>query len=137
MDPPPTAHVPLPRSVSAPRVARAALRKLLASHGRAPATDAELVVSELVANAVEHGAGRITLTLWLVEGRIRGEVADAGTGARRTPATPPEGSDRGRGLLIVDALSERWGAAENTGRVWFETAEPSATKGGRQCGVLD
>ena len=129
-DPRPSAHVPLPRHVSAPRLARTALRSLLASRGWPPAQDAELVISELVANAVEHGAGPITLTLWLTEGRIRGEVADAGTGAPPAPVESSEDSERGRGLTLVDALSERWGAAETASRVWFETAQPGGDDDG-------
>jgi len=88
------------------------------------------VISELVANAVEHGAGPITLTLWLTEGRIRGEVADAGTGAPPAPVESSEDSERGRGLTLVDALSERWGAAETASRVWFETAQPGGDDDG-------
>jgi len=88
------------------------------------------VVSELVANAVEHGVGQVTLTLWLDEGRLRGEVADAGTGTPASPMPSQAAPDRGRGLMIVDALSERWGAAENTSRVWFETAQPGGAENG-------
>lgn len=121
-DLPPSAHFALPRDLRAPRIARVALRDLLASRAWAPAEDAELVISELVANAVQHGVGQIALTLWLAEGRIRGEVADAGTGPPPRPPGPGEGSIGGRGLAIVDALSDRWGAAKSPGRVWFEMA---------------
>ncbi|HZI92578.1 MAG TPA: ATP-binding protein [Thermoleophilaceae bacterium] len=112
----------MPRDVRAPHIARVALRDLLASRGWPPAGDAELIVSELVANAVMHGVGQIALTLWLAEGRIRGEVADAGLGPPPRPPGPGEGSIGGRGLAIVDSLSDRWGTASSTGRVWFETA---------------
>lgn len=121
-DPPAGAQFVLPRDVCAPRLARIALRDLVASHGWPQARDAELVVSELIANAVEHGVGRITLTLWLADGRIHGEVTDAGTGAPPRPAGHGEDSIGGRGLTIVAALSDRWGTAQSTSRVWFEIA---------------
>jgi anti-sigma regulatory factor (Ser/Thr protein kinase) len=121
-DPPPGAHFTLPRDECAPRLARIALRDLVESHGWPHSGDAELVVSELIANAVEHGVGRITLTLWLAEGRIHGEVTDAGTGAPASPAGHADDSIGGRGLMIVGALCDRWGSAEKTSRVWFEIA---------------
>ena len=117
---PPSATFALPRDVRAPYVARIVLRDLLASRAWASAKDAELVVSELVANAVEHGAGEIALTLWLAEGRIRGEVTDTGTGPPPRLPGPDEVATGGRGLMIVDALSDRWGAAGSPSRVWFE-----------------
>jgi len=121
-DPRTSVYFSLPRDVRAPRFARVALRDLLASHEWPRADDAELIISELVANAVQHGVGQITLTLWLAEGRIHGEVSDAGTGTRPRPVPPGEDSIGGRGLTLVDALSDRWGTGETTSRVWFEIA---------------
>jgi len=109
-------------------MARLALRNLLAQCAWPPAEDAELILSELVANAVQHGAGEIALALWLAEGRIRGEVADAGPGPPPRPLRPGKDAVGGRGLVIVDALSDRWGAAESTSHVWFEIASQSGAK---------
>jgi len=109
-------------------MARLALRNLLALCAWPPAEDAELILSELVANAVQHGAGEIALALWLAEGRIRGEVADAGPGPPPRPLRPGKDAVGGRGLVIVDALSDRWGAAESTSHVWFEIASQSGAK---------
>jgi anti-sigma regulatory factor (Ser/Thr protein kinase) len=76
---------------------------------------AEHVVAELAANAALHGRvqGRdflLALTLDDVAGTLRIAVSDM-RGERR-PAIPPErGPDHesGRGLLLVDALADRWG----------------------------
>ncbi|MFE2292295.1 ATP-binding protein [Streptomyces sp. NPDC059452] len=72
---------------------------------------AELVVSELMANAVLHvarDAVRVTVTL-LGDSRVRVAVADR---SRVCPAPCAAGSDQesGRGLEIVEALSGgQWG----------------------------
>jgi anti-sigma regulatory factor (Ser/Thr protein kinase) len=85
---------------------------------------ARQIVTELVANAVEHtdastvGAS-ITRTGTVLSARI--VVTDT---SRRKPApgTPSPGDEDGRGLLIVDALAHRWGSELVHGgkRVWAE-----------------
>ncbi|WP_338495219.1 ATP-binding protein [Streptomyces sp. SJL17-4] len=70
------------------------------------------VVAELAANAATHGrvAGRsFRLALLGREGVLRIEVTDT-RGERLPRAQPPrpEG-DSGRGLILVEALADRWG----------------------------
>jgi anti-sigma regulatory factor (Ser/Thr protein kinase) len=83
--------------------------------------DATLVLSELVGNAIRHGAelpeGGIRVT-WRVSAEVvHVEVADGGRGPLRHEATtPPIGggsadAERGRGLAIVGMLSSSWGSA--------------------------
>jgi len=87
--------------------------------------DLELMVSELVTNAVQHGyhngAERVHLEVATRRDGVRVAVADHGSGFE--PPTAAVAADRpgGRGLLIVDQLADRWGVAAN-GRteVWFE-----------------
>ncbi|MFC8275064.1 ATP-binding protein [Streptomyces sp. NPDC057271] len=72
----------------------------------------EQIVAELAANAVTHGRvpGRdFRLGLLVVEGAVlRIEVTD--TRGDRLPALGrPSGTESGRGLLIVEALSQSWG----------------------------
>ncbi|MGW7204686.1 ATP-binding protein [Streptomyces sp. NPDC054837] len=123
---------------SSVRLARAAVRTWLAEYGlQDRAATAELLVSELATNAVVHARGRYRLTLSLTSGRLRCTVADEGPGL---PATPGEASDadseNGRGLLLVDALADRWGSGrveDGVGtEVWFEleAAGPDAAPGG-------
>ena len=68
----------------------------------------ELVVSELVGNAVEHGGGAAELRLSLLERSIRVDIVDT---SPELPVlcSPEPVEDRHRGLLIVGALSTRWG----------------------------
>jgi anti-sigma regulatory factor (Ser/Thr protein kinase) len=83
--------------------------------------NARLLVSELVANSVEHvrEEGDIELRLALEKGVLRVEVLDGGPGF--SPPRRRRGSDRGWGLHFVDRLSSRW-AIDHDGRarVWFE-----------------
>ncbi|MEU1037347.1 ATP-binding protein [Streptomyces sp. NPDC005551] len=71
------------------------------------------IVAELAANAVRHGRvpGRdFRLTLLVVGGTLRIEVTD--TRGDRLPVLPrevPADAESGRGLLLVDALADRWG----------------------------
>ena len=69
---------------------------------------AELVVSELATNALRHGAGDLLVAVLVERGRVRIEVADASPAlplARRPGPDDPGG----RGMLVVDALSQAWG----------------------------
>src|SRR5262249_30274315 len=68
---------------------------------RVAAADAELVVSELVANAVEHGQGRVDLRLGLVGTELLVEVRDAGTGDP-VPRARLTGAESGYGLWVVE-----------------------------------
>jgi serine/threonine-protein kinase RsbW len=85
---------------------------------------AELVVSELSTNAVRHTSSEeVRCSLQLLGARLRLEVADQGC-ARTVPRTRPANVDQegGRGLMLVEALSEAWGvrpAQRGAGRtVW-------------------
>ena len=70
--------------------------------------DAELIVSELVTNAIVHGAPPVQLRLRLGGGRVLIEAIDAAiTTPQLRHATPSD--NHGRGLLIVSLLAERWG----------------------------
>lgn len=87
--------------------------------------DILLCVSELATNALLHGVPptrcfRLALSL-TPDGVFRVEVHDSGWGEVRRPDPAPE-SEHGRGLLLVDALADKWGVAERVpGKaVWCE-----------------
>lgn len=69
--------------------------------------DAQLVASELIANAVLHGRGPITLSLAASEGGVALEVRDRGGTDAFDPGAPMPAQDSsgGRGLPIVRALA--------------------------------
>ena len=82
--------------------------------------DIELVVAELVSNAVRHGAPPYEVLLSESDGTIRGEVRD-GSHVGPTQNLHPD-HEGGFGLGIVSACTSRWGTAlKSTGKqVWFE-----------------
>ena len=90
----------------------------------AGSTLSELVVSELVTNAIQHGEPRETLGVEVSADRqrIRITVAD---GSALRPITRHVEADAtsGRGLHIVEALVDRWGTDADRGggkHVWVE-----------------
>jgi two-component sensor histidine kinase len=87
---------------------------------RRTADTVALLVSELATNARAHGATSFEVRA-VFEDRVRVEVSDDGPGWPRVVHAGPE-DEAGRGLQIVEGLSERWGAEplENGKRVWFE-----------------
>ena len=78
------------------------------------ANPATLVATELVANAVRHGAAPIVLHLGSEDAALLVEVSDASCGALRTPArTEAErATEGGLGLFLVGQLSRAWGVRE-------------------------
>jgi anti-sigma regulatory factor (Ser/Thr protein kinase) len=83
--------------------------------------NARLLLSELVANAIEHVAeeGDLEVRITLSEGALRVEVFDPGPGF--VPPQRSPGSDRGWGLHFTDRLASRWAADfDGRARVWFE-----------------
>ncbi|NUP19904.1 MAG: ATP-binding protein [Streptomyces sp.] len=110
------------RLSATPRGARLARHLALAQlhtwgipHGSDASEAAAVIVAELAANAVTHGRvpGRdFELRLSLPTGSVRIEVSDT-----RTEPRPPKPGDvrpphpldeHGRGLVLVDALADRW-----------------------------
>lgn len=102
-----------------------------------PCTEiAVLLTSELVSNSLQHSnsrrdGGAITVNLIAIPGGIRAEVTDDGGETvpvlRPTRPAEPDLSESGRGLQLVDMLSDRWGySCDEPGTItWFELATPA------------
>jgi anti-sigma regulatory factor (Ser/Thr protein kinase) len=87
--------------------------------------DAALLVTELVANVIDHVGGDTSLTLELEasDDWLRIAVVD-GSAVRPVVQELSQERPRGRGMRIVDAIADRWGCDDHHGgkRVWFELA---------------
>ena len=105
--------------------ARKATRRWLADSAMSAALldDLQLVISELVTNAVVHARTPLRLLVRFDGHRVVTEVFDADA---RLP-TPGVSVDDvgGRGLILVDRLSDRWGCEPflDGKRVWAELTE--------------
>jgi anti-sigma regulatory factor (Ser/Thr protein kinase) len=85
---------------------------------------AEMIVTELVSNAVRHGpGGPVEIAIQAGGSGMRGEVADPGPGIHHYELHRRRATEEGgRGLFLVDALSDSWGLSADSSRVWFEVA---------------
>jgi DNA-binding response OmpR family regulator len=125
------AAVDLPMELVAVREARAVVREMLDRWSLGDlADDATLVVTELVANAIEHAHTDCQLGVARTSNGIRLEVRDAGSGTPE-PRPPNADAEDGRGLLIIAALSTAWGIEEapHGKTVWVELALPEMATG--------
>ncbi|GAC1539341.1 MAG: hypothetical protein NVS3B12_25470 [Acidimicrobiales bacterium] len=68
-----------------------------------------LIVTELVTNSILHAATPVGLTVQWDGVAVRLEVAD-GSAVGPAPAAADDGAVTGRGLSLVDAMSDAWGA---------------------------
>jgi anti-sigma regulatory factor (Ser/Thr protein kinase) len=118
-------RVSLPRDPVSARSARLFLRDTMDAWDASADMEAlNLATSELVTNALVHGRGAVGLTMRLEAGSLRVEVADD---SREIPVLLPNPghATSGRGMNIVEALSDGWGVdiVPNGGKVvWFTVA---------------
>lgn len=134
----------LPFGGEAPALARRSVRDRCRCWPEDLLDDALLVTSELVTNAVRHGQPPVELVVDLTHGVLCVEVSDAGPGLGGGPALArldeqesnarsgdddaEDWQESGRGLVITDALADRWGTEvhreEGGVSVWFRLAGP-------------
>ncbi|MCC3779438.1 SpoIIE family protein phosphatase, partial [Streptomyces sp. UNOB3_S3] len=137
LDPHRVATWDLPADPALVSTVRAAVARQLAAWGLDEISfDIELLLSELVTNAVRYGRGPIQVRL-LYDRTLTCEVSDASSTAPhlRHAATTDEG---GRGLFLVARLSQAWGTRYTAeGKViWAECAlEMPAGKAGETAGL--
>jgi anti-sigma regulatory factor (Ser/Thr protein kinase) len=121
------AEVALPTGLSAPGAARLVIGHCLTglvSHS--VLHDAELLVSELVTNTMEHGrlgdGDTVLVRVYLGADRLRLEIENPGT-AGDVAVHPPDRRSRrgGFGLNLVEMLSANWGVNRSgSTTVWLE-----------------
>jgi anti-sigma regulatory factor (Ser/Thr protein kinase) len=111
--------------------ARSAVRQVVEAAGHVVDAEAvELLTSELLANASEHGSGPVVLEVIDQGSTLRVQVVDAGcldqteARRRRAAALAPVSltASRGRGLAVVARLAADWDLTSRDGHTiaWFE-----------------
>jgi len=113
-----------PSDSTSPRRARAFADETLRSWScSGVSADAQLLVSELVGNAVLHGRSPADLRIILDDDHVRVEVHDGSAQPlRHREQHVAIDTTSGRGLLILDAVATSWGVERVDGgkTVWFE-----------------
>lgn len=125
----------LPVDATAPACARRLVRCLTGTVAREALDNLELLVTELVTNALRHAGldehGWISVELAARPSGVHVEVCDPGRGfdwhGSRTVAGQERGS--GWGLFLVEQLASQWGVHhDDCTRVWFDLpATPAAS----------
>jgi anti-sigma regulatory factor (Ser/Thr protein kinase) len=117
--------VPAPSSAAA---ARALVQETLPSWGCDELIDdARLVVTELVSNVIRHAHTPLQVLLEVKAQALRIAVTDSAGGTVTVRDVDPRTDVGGRGLRIVEELSDRWGIerADDGGKtVWAEWRLP-------------
>jgi len=111
-----------PESIREARVWLSALATGLVDDSRRP--DLELVITEVVTNAVRHGAatGALLLAATPKPEFLCVQVTDEGAGFVPRPGAMASDANGGFGLFLVEQLTRRWGMTRENHRtrVWFE-----------------
>jgi anti-sigma regulatory factor (Ser/Thr protein kinase) len=119
----------LPATLLAPGAARHAARALLhAWEALQRRDDVELVLTEIITNAVRHAelTPTVDVEITLKAGHLlRLTVAD-GSSLKPTIGALAEDQESGRGMQLVAAVADRWGVDEHPGGkiVWIELDLP-------------
>jgi hypothetical protein len=119
---------------SSPSAARRWIHDRLGGYSTELVGTAQLLVTEVVTNAVIHARTKIDLSLITAADLVRVEVTD---GIGVFPTAKDYGADAvtGRGIKLLDTLAAAWGADLVTGgkTVWFELADPAGGAGPAEC----
>ena len=110
-----------PAERAAARDARRFVRDLLDTTDEELLATVELLVSELVTNAVLHASSSPRVDVHLAATSVRVEVYDDDATLPR-PRVPDAAAPGGRGMLLVERMASQWGAEPHgDGKVvWFE-----------------
>ena len=119
-------HRSIRNSPAGPSIARRYVGETLAGAPREVVDVVELMVSELATNCVRYVKTDFTVTIERTPQQVRVDVADGGRGGGEMQ-DPTACDVTGRGLRIVDQLSDAWGVDDASGdgkRVWFTLGLP-------------
>lgn len=84
--------------------------------------DAELIVTELVGNAIRHVGGALEVLVTLRDRYLHIAVRDESAARPHRTLPDPDTGEGGRGLLLLDATATSWGTTEvETGKIVWAT----------------
>ncbi|MER5462376.1 ATP-binding protein [Streptomyces sp. NPDC002668] len=90
--------------------------------------NAQLLISELVTNALKHGTGPEIVFRFIVGTDVVVlEVDDGSPGRPRIREAGPA-EESGRGMLLVAAISASWGVSEDEARTWCTLTTPTTAR---------
>ncbi|MCU1379488.1 MAG: response regulator receiver [Acidimicrobiales bacterium] len=91
-----------------------------------------LLVSELVTNAVVHGGSEADVSVILTPSALRVEVGDRDEFIPAPKAGDDDWATSGRGLALVELMAQAWGTEQVKGGkvIWFEVARPDGEGAG-------
>jgi anti-sigma regulatory factor (Ser/Thr protein kinase) len=117
----------LPSRPSSARVARRLARGAMGGCPEPLVETAELLITELIANAIQHASSSPVMHIDVDSGTVRISVSDESS---QTPDVRHGGLEEegGRGLMLIEALSTSWGWTRTTGgkQIWFTLAGAAA-----------
>jgi anti-sigma regulatory factor (Ser/Thr protein kinase) len=104
----------LPADLTAPYLARAFVRETcVAWDADDSVSDALVIATELVSNAVEHAGTSSRISVRLDPRGLWVDVRDFASGAVPRPRPRAIGSRRGRGLHLVASMAPNWGVTQH------------------------
>src|SRR3954470_18715294 len=126
------AALELPPDPTAPGLARGFVARALPAPEQEELQEiAQLLVSELVTNAVVHAASAVEVEVAVDDTGLTVRVRDADTGPLVMRAGGGSELDEGgRGFVLVDRLADSWGTEHRGGRkvVWFRVSADAAAE---------
>jgi PAS domain S-box-containing protein len=122
LDPPKPLSRRFPGRPQSAASARRFVRSALGGVASELADTAQLLVSELVTNAVVHARTDVDVDVLVRDGRVRVRVVDERPGRAPVPQRCPPYAGTGQGLALVEQLASRHGVetGEAHKAVWFE-----------------
>jgi anti-sigma regulatory factor (Ser/Thr protein kinase) len=94
--------------------------------------DAELLISELVTNALRYGTSdEVAFRLLLVTDVVLIEVDDGSPDHRPHVRKADPDGESGRGMLLIDAFATNWGVSPDGTKTWCTLTIPTATRRSR------
>lgn len=121
----------LPAELRSPGTARSVVRAVATEGELSDIIDeALLLTTELVTNAVVHAATQVTVEVICDAGGLTVTVLDEMAGPLVPLTSERPDDERGRGLVLVEGLAQRWGTVHHNGGkgVWFHLARPGTEK---------